>query len=214
VIVFFTPLTVSSQIGTSDNSVGQIIRKSGRVFIIRKGKAIPVNNFGALFQNEDKIKTDKNGKAKLSFDNGDEVFLAPSTEITVNEDDFSSQKKGVNSFLLSVWGKIRAKVRKSSDKELRVKTVTATIGIKGTDFIVDYSVSDRKTTVGTLKGLVSLQSNKTRKVVNIPANKQTSVPANGEILPLSAFSGVLLKGVEFAGESMEEEDFMGGKLKM
>ncbi|MGK0288848.1 MAG: hypothetical protein ACI86H_000269 [bacterium] len=190
-------------------SIGQVINKAGNVFVIRRGKNIPVYS-NILVKTGDTIKTNYSGKAQLNFNNGDKVFLASNTKILVDDLRVKEPNRGVRGFFLSVWGKIRAKVVKSSGKEFKVKTKTAVIGVKGTDFVV--STIGQKTTVGTLKGLVGVTSQTSGQEKDVPANYELSVSASGRILPLSAFSGRLLRGLEFAGKRLNNSNFSGKKL--
>ena len=113
---------------------------------------------------------------------------------------------------MSIFGKMRARVKKSKKFNVRIKTATAVIGVKGTDFVVEYV--EKKTTVGTLRGLVNMMSSITNESIDIPKGKMSSVSASGTVLPLTEFAGELLKDVEFAGEQMEEDDYSGEKVVM
>lgn len=197
--------------GAEDNTIGQLKVRSDQVYVLRNDQKIPINNFGMLLKTGDVVQTDTSGKAQIETTGGDKIFIGPSTRLDVTT-QLSREEKGVKKFFLSVWGKIRAQVKKSDSKRVIVKTPSATVGVKGTDFVVEYK--DEKTRVGTLEGLVNMQSNVTENAVDIPANTMSGVSSTGDVLPVEAFAGGLLKGLEFAGEQVEEEDFSGGKLKM
>jgi hypothetical protein len=212
-LLVFIPLASYALFGTGDDdkTVGQLKVKSDKVYVLRNDRKIPINNFGMLLQAGDIVQTDVSGKAQIETTAGDKVFIGPSTKLDV-QTQIAKEKKGVKKFFLSVWGKLRAQVRKGDSKRVIVRTPSATVGVKGTDFVVEYR--DQKTRVGTLQGLVNLASNQSQNSVDIPANKMSGVSATGDVLPVSAFAGELLEGVEFAGEAIEEEEFSGGKLKM
>ncbi|MBU3914867.1 FecR family protein, partial [bacterium] len=92
-----------------------------------------------------------------------------------------------------------------------VKTATAVIGVKGTDFVAEYK--DKITLVGTVEGLVNLESVMTKANIDIAPGQMSSVSPTGELMPVSEFAGDLLEGVEFFGQKMESDDFSGEKIK-
>lgn len=182
------------------------------VSIIRDNKTIKVSSFGTVVKQGDLIKTGKKGRVQLVLASGDEVFMGPATEMTVTQEFTKSSESKLTNYALKVFGKIRAVVQKTRGKRVQVKTPNATIGVKGTDFIVEYN--DGATTVGTIHGLVELTSAKTYQSIYIPKGKMSKVPIGGAVLPLSEIAGTLLSGVEIAGEKMDAEDISGKKMKM
>jgi ferric-dicitrate binding protein FerR (iron transport regulator) len=97
-------------------------------------------------------------------------------------------------------------------RRIKIKTATAVIGVKGTDFVTEFK--EETTVVGTVDGLVNMSSLKTKQSVDIPPGKMSSVSPSGEVMPLSEIAGELLKGVEFAGKKMDSKDIAGEKIKM
>jgi FecR-like protein len=194
----------------AEDSIGTVNMKKRPVWVKRGSKTMSVGSSGLELKKGDVVKTEKGGQAEINLKSGNNVYVASSSEIELTEEVIGQGKTGVVSIVKLFFGKIRARIQKTRQKRFRVKTTTATIGVKGTDFVTEYV--DKKTTVGTLDGLVSLTSDKTRQSVDIPKGKMSSVSAFGELLPLEEFAGDLLKGVEFAGEKMAEDDFAGGKI--
>jgi hypothetical protein len=205
-------LPFTAQAFGSGDSVGVVTVKSHPVWVMRNGKKLPVSNFGLKVKLNDVIKTETGGKAQVSLHNGNNVFIASKTEIQLTEQLIGKKEKGVSQLIKLFYGKVRAKIQSTRKKRFVMKTATATIGVKGTDFITEFS--DNKTRVGTLEGLVNLLSDKTKENVDVPAGSIGSVSITGELMPLEEFAGELMEGVEFAGEKMEADDIAGEKLEL
>ncbi|MBF0238487.1 MAG: FecR domain-containing protein [SAR324 cluster bacterium] len=192
---------------------GTLQVKNPGVKVIRDGKEQMVGSLGLALMKKDVIQTDDKGKAQIALNTGDAIFVGPVTRLIVDESlTNQGSSSGVRHIVLSVWGKIRSQVKPDPKKKFEILTTTATIGIKGTDFIVENV--DDVTTVGTLNGLVMLSSQKNQNSVDIPPGKMSSVSPLGEVMPLTEFAGRLMQDMEFAGAKMKEEESSGAKIRL
>ncbi len=196
----------------SDDSVGTVSVKSRPVWVVREGKQLSVGSFGLKIKSGDIVKTGATGKARLELTNGNNIYVAPSSEIKLTEEVIGEETSSISQLIKLFYGKIRAKIQKTRKKRFVIKTATATIGVKGTDFITEYV--DETTKVGTIEGLVALLSEKSQQSVDIPPGRMSSVSPAGEIMPLEEFAGELMEGVEFAGKKMSTEEIGGEKIDM
>lgn len=197
----------------SRNDIGEIERKSANVLIIRNGKKIPLNNkIKMVLENGDIVQTDAAGKAQITLITGDIIIIAPISKLILTQELVQQGLAEEKSFFVKIWGKLRAKINKKAANRIKFKTDTSTIGIKGTDFVLEF-INDT-TTVGTIHGLVNLSSETTASEIDIPPGKMSSVSPNGEVLPLIEFAGRLLKDVEFSGKKMDEDNYSGKKMKL
>jgi len=196
----------------TQDGVGEIIIKTPNVFVTREGRQIRVDMGKMTVKKDDIIHTDPSGKAMIELSTGDKLFLAPSSKINLSSTIIQNGMVKEKSFIIRIWGKIRAQIRKNSARQIQMKTVTSTIGIKGTDFIVEFK--NEETTVGVITGLVEMTADQSGKNINIPPGKMSSVSPGGKLLPLSKFAGRLMQGVEFAGEQLKEDEFSGEKLEV
>lgn len=195
------------------NAVGKVSVHTDPVMVIHEGKSKTVGSFGLVLMKGDLIKTGKTGKATVVLAAGDAIFIAPDSSLSVTREPVRKvKKKQFGGFLLSAIGKIRAKIKKIKKRRIEIRTANAVIGVKGTEFIVEYV--NNQTTVGTLEGLVNMESITTKKSIDIPPGKMTSVSPLGEVMSLKDIAGELMKGVEFAGEKMKQEEFSGERVKM
>lgn len=89
--------------------------------------------------------------AIFSLDNNDQVTIGPNSNIYLYKKD-----KKTPSLISLVTGKIRAKVqkRKSDEHKLYIKTKSAALGVRGTDFILTYNDKNHITSNVTLNGSV------------------------------------------------------------
>jgi len=208
-LIFIAPVTCFA-FGSKEN-VGKIVVIAEKAHVVRNGKKILIGGFGLILKKGDQVVTNSSGKAHIILEEVNDVFLGPSSKLTLDQSIIQKEIGPIKRFFLTIFGKLRAKVKKSNKTSLTVKTATAVIGVKGTDFIVEYA--NDLTTVGTLKGLVNMKSSANQQEIDIPPGKMCSVSAAGEVLPLEEFAGKLLINMEFAGEQMESEDFSGEKIE-
>lgn len=194
------------------SSVGTVTVKKQVAWVERDGKKLSINSFGMKLKKNDIVKTAQTGQAQITLDSGSNIYVAPSTQIQMSEEVIGGQQNGITKLIRLFYGKVRARIQKTKRKRVAVVTKTATIGVKGTEFITEYV--DEVTKVGTLEGLVSLASLKSKDSVDIPPGKMGSVSPVGELMPVEEFAGELMEGVEFAGEVMEIEEISGEKIEL
>lgn len=119
--------------------VGRILQVQGRVVIVHAdqkegywaSKALP------LFK-RDLLVTLPNGRVGLELVDETKITLSSDTKIEINESLYSP-KKSRFSYIRMAWGKARFLVKKLADlrrSRFRVSTVTAIVGVRGTEFIV------------------------------------------------------------------------------
>lgn len=209
-ILFLLQISPASYGFGSKPETGTVTVKQSAVWVQRDNKKLSVGSFGLALEKGDIVKTDESGKARVTFADGSKIFIAPNSELEINEEVLPEEKSAIFKLLTLFSGKVRSQIQKKRKQHMRIKTATAVIGVKGTDFVTEYK--NGITTVGTMEGLVNLESLKTKASVDIPPGKMASVSPVGELLPLSEFAGELMEGVEFAGKKMEEEDIAGEKI--
>ncbi len=209
-VLFLSPFSTHA-FGTGD-TLGVVTIKNRPVWVVRDGEKLSVNNFGLNVKLNDIVKTEEGGQAQIALNNGNNIYIASGTEIRLTEMVVGEKKSGFTKVIKLFYGKIRAKVQQTRKQRFIVKTTTATIGVKGTDFITEFA--NEQTRVGTLEGLVNLLSDKTQENIDIPPGSMGSVSIAGELMPLEEFAGELMEGVEFAGKKMDVDDIAGEKIEL
>ena len=160
IILFLLDSNIYAQIIT-----GNLLLIEGSGVLYRDNKPRPIPKTKIIIKDKDLIQTKKNGKIKILLFGGDEIFLAPNSEIKFEEKIklVGLAKKINRSFNLS--GRLLAKIKRNLSRETNIRTVNAIVGVKGTDFIVEY-VNDN-TRVGKIEGTVSMTSVENKESVDI-----------------------------------------------
>jgi len=104
------------------------------------------------------IRSDKSGFVKLLFFDKSQMMISPNSSVEIKA--FTKQKAGIIGLLK---GKIRSKVTKdrmnisnNQGSKLFVKTKTAAMGVRGTDFQVIYNPENTVTSLLTFEGAVAM----------------------------------------------------------
>jgi len=103
------------------------------------------------------VSTGAKSLLKIEFLDGSIINLSPESNLSLNQLD-----KKNPSLVQLVSGKLRAQVKKSAEREygLFIKTNSASIGVRGTDFEVIYNSENKITSALTFTGEVALINSK------------------------------------------------------
>ena len=208
VLIFLIKTPIQAQFQPS----GVVKLVEGNGIIIRNGIQINLQKKETIIKNGDLIRTNVPGKIILTLLGGDDVFIAPDTEIKFKE---NKKKKGLSNIInrnLTLKGRLLAKIRKNLARPIQIRTPNAIVAVKGTEFVTEFIQGI--TNVGTIKGLVSMTSIVNNKSVELKEGTMSSVNIEGTVMPPSEFSGKLMQDFEFAGDKMSEEDAAGKKIKL
>lgn len=104
------------------------------------------------------VKTEARSFVKLLFKDNSQINVGPDTTLKLE-----ATKAGDPSLVNLVGGQIRAKVTKDllqgpgeSQEKLLIKTKTAAMGIRGTDFNVSFNQTNGATALVTFEGMVAM----------------------------------------------------------
>ncbi len=210
--IIISILLLSSPLQAQFQPSGVVKLVDGFGIIIRNGSEIKIQKKETIIKNGDLIRTNLSGKIILTLFGGDDVFIAPDTEIKFKE---NKKKKGLSNVInrnLTLKGRLLAKISKNLARPIQIRTPNAIVAVKGTEFVTEFIQGI--TNVGTIKGLVSMTSIVNKKSVEIKEGTMSSVNIEGTVMPPSEFSGELMQDFGFAGEKMSEEDAAGKKIKL
>ena len=211
-LIILSILLLSSPLQAQFQPSGVVKLVDGYGIIIRNGSEIKIQKKESIIKNGDLIRTNLSGKIILTLLGGDDVFIAPDTEIKFKE---NKKKKGLSNVInrnLTLKGRLLAKIRKDLSRPIQIRTPNAIVAVKGTEFVTEFIQGI--TNVGTIKGLVSMTSIVNNKSVELKEGTMSSVNIEGTVMPPSEFSGELMQDFGFAGEKMSEEDAAGKKIKL
>lgn len=173
-------------------SVAKITALSGSVFIERLSKQSPAT-LGIALESSDVVSTDENSKAQITFNDSTVITVGKKSRFSIDEYLFDSSD-GSHAKFNVLSGTIRVmsgQIGKVAPEKFTVKTKTATIGIRGTNFTVDVE-SDGILSIFCLQGVVKVFDRN---------NNQATVPA-GSYLPFSA-EGIMGTLREFVTEDLK-----------
>ena len=211
-LIILSILLLSSTLQAQFQPSGVVKLVDGDGIIIRNGSEIKIQKKETIIKNGDLIRTNVSGKIILTLLGGDDVFIAPDTEIKFKE---NKKKKGLSNFInrhLTLKGRLLAKIRKNLARPIQIRTPNAIVAVRGTEFVTEFIQGI--TNVGTIKGLVSMTSIVNNNSVELKEGTMSSVNIEGTVMPASEFSGELMQDFEFAGGKMSQEDAAGTKIKL
>ncbi|AYF44256.1 MULTISPECIES: FecR domain-containing protein [unclassified Halobacteriovorax] len=157
-IIFQIALVLNLSIlnAAGDKGVAKVMKKRGKVFItqtkkkLKKGDWVPE---GAS------ITTKSRSFVKLLFIDKSNLTLGANSQMEIKQ--FPKKKAGIINL---VNGQLRSKVSKNylqidkKKSKLFIKTKTAAMGVRGTDFQVNYNSKNQNTTLITFEGAVAMGS--------------------------------------------------------
>jgi hypothetical protein len=120
-------------------TVGRVLVSVGEISATRNGKEIPLN-LGSVIESGDVLHTGATSNAQVRMTDGGIIALRPQTELHLDDYHFNGKEDGTekNFFSLIKGGfrTITGLIGKVNHSNYAIKTTTATIGIRGTDFSV------------------------------------------------------------------------------
>jgi len=162
------------------------------------------------------IYVDGKGFTRIKYINSSFLTVGPNSKVILDMD-----LKDETSLVNLVSGKIRALVdkNKNNDKKFLVKTSSATMGVRGTEFQVSFAPKAKKTSLLTYEGRVDMKKSKNNVTQTIKEMKtnletnQTSV-VKGDLFRVSAHDIKKADKVKINPKQfllMKKDDSMGAK---
>ena len=134
-IIFVSNLDITY---ASESVIGTIKTLKGEVTIIRNDKIFTGDEGFRLIQN-DTIQTKSNASVEVIFNDKTLLSLGPDSELIINEFVFAP-KQGKFSIVIKLFkgtaAYVSGLIAKLSPESVRVETPTASIGVRGTKFVV------------------------------------------------------------------------------
>lgn len=136
-IFYLFTLFLGSATGYADvvGDVGKATYVSGDVYVIRGDERITLTEGDGVFA-ADTVLTGKSGRVTLQMHDESKIYVGRLSRIALS--DYTLKEKSLVSGALDVlWGKVRFFVAKlSNGSGFKVKTRTAVLGVRGTEFVV------------------------------------------------------------------------------
>jgi len=138
VICLMMTFLLPSIVMGEDASIGKIKISKGEVVVTRSGKEMPVRIDDLLYQN-DTIRTGADGAVGIIFEDNTVLSLGPQSELVINEYVFAPEKGALSmmtSMLRGTATYLSGIIGRQSPESVKFQTPDATIGIRGTQFLV------------------------------------------------------------------------------
>ncbi len=138
--------------------VGPFVLFNDQHYRLKQGK------IGTKVGVRDVVHTGPNGKARIVFPDGDQFIVGPATTYRLtSKDGEAGQKKSAPPVLDLMYGRIRSVISKSGPRNrLKIKTPTAVAGVRGTDFYIRHSPSEKRSKISVLRGYVEVKPRKSK----------------------------------------------------
>ena len=131
-------LLCSWPVAASAADIGQVKIAKGQVTIERQGTTIPAT-VGARLQVADTVRTGADGSVGITMDDDSLLSAGPNSALSLDRYAFDSTTNqgrldtSLNKGTLSV---ISGRIAKQSPDAMTVRTPTAILGVRGTEFVV------------------------------------------------------------------------------
>ncbi len=152
-ILFIVGMSIPSM--AFAQSIGNVVSYTGRVEI-RRGAGVLLPEIGTDIFRKDVVLTGANGRVRILFMDNSVVNIGPGSEIRMQHYESTPSKRDV--LLSMLRGKIRFFVSKLTNmfNTYDIHTITAIIGIRGTNFIV--AASGKATDLYVVGGVVNFKN--------------------------------------------------------
>ncbi len=123
------------------------------------------------------LRTSPGAKARVIYDNGDQIMVGSSTAYRVSWDTDTAQ---AHTEIQLAYGKLRGIIEKGGPRtRLKIKTKSAVMGVRGTDFFIAQGGGDDSTEVTIMRGSVEVtplvQKSESVKTVEVKAGYSAEV---------------------------------------
>lgn len=121
-------------------SIGKITAVQGEVFITSGSEKVAAKS-GSILNEKDIVNTGDNSKALLLFNDKTSISIGKNSEFSIEDylydDKVASNNKANFKFNVGVFRTITGAIGKLNKEKFKIKTKSASIGIRGTVFLVE-----------------------------------------------------------------------------
>lgn len=166
-------------------TVGRITALQGKADI-KQGDITRAASLGSELVKHDQIVTKEKSKVQVIFQDETIITIGKNSQFSVDEYISDGADSEVQlSLFKGAMRTITGKIGKANPQKFKVKTKTATIGIRGTNFIIIVIPGQGHIVVCTL-GAITVQGN--GGLINVPSGFMTRVNLRGEVQAVQAFN--------------------------
>jgi hypothetical protein len=157
--------------------IGVVSSIIGQAFIYRNDVRLNAQN-GSCICESDVLETKADSRLQIVFQDNSLLTLSPKSKTKIDQYAFENNERHVLIKLIhGMLGAIVARILELEQADFLVQTTSATVGVRGTEFIVGYGL-EGITEVTTLSGKVILTSREDCSSVEVAAGQARAyVPA-------------------------------------
>jgi hypothetical protein len=192
-------------------TAGRVLVAVGEVSATRNGKDIPLS-LGSMIESGDVLHTGATSNAQVRMTDGGIIALRPQTELHLDEYHFNGKEDGTekNFFSLIKGGfrTITGLIGKFNHGNYAIKTTTATIGIRGTDFSLMICLQNCGKSVrdgvygGVFAGQINVSNQSGNKDIN---HSEGFYVADAHTLPQTLITPPSFVADKLAGQSRNQK---------
>jgi hypothetical protein len=158
------------------NNIGKIVALDGEATILREGKIIQVNK-DSVFEKDDTLNTKDNTKLQILFLDDTIISVGQNSTLKINEYLFEEKNtKAEFSMAKGIFRTITGKIGKIAPENFKLKTKTASIGIRGTQIIT--VIEDNNEKIFCTEGQIEVKNNLTKDTVIVNKGEFLSFKEN------------------------------------
>jgi hypothetical protein len=176
-IFFISLLIFVSNLSFASNFIAEVIRVRGNVTQLAPNEKLARTvKIGDKFIEDTSILTSDKSFIKIKFIDNTELNVGPESKIVV-----STMRKGEPGVISLLKGKIRTEVLKNSnpnENKFYIKTRTAAMGIRGTDFQTIYNPENKVTSLLTYRGEVAMAKLENKEYLKIEEASDATISVN------------------------------------
>lgn len=132
---------------------GSVIASNGENHLDRNSRVVKPLRAGTAIQPGDAIVTAPTGRLQIRFVDGALVSMQPNTRFRVDQHRYGgNEEKGFFSLVRGAIRMASGLIGKKQEQDFRLTTPSATIGIRGTHFVVEHTVCDPGCSPGKTAG--------------------------------------------------------------
>jgi hypothetical protein len=172
----FAALAGTARLTLAADGIGAVESLANEVWGTEVGAArVALAQAAAIFRNQ-RVETGDDSATAIRFIDTSKLTLGENANAVIDEYVFAGDASRATMTLAK--GAFRFISGQMPEKNMRLKTPTVSIGIRGTELKIDV-YEDGSTELSTIEGAANIVSNVTNQALDIPAGHSVSCDANG-----------------------------------
>ena len=159
-------------------SVGVVSAARGDASLLRSGSAVPLK-LGQQLEEKDIITTGSDAKVQLTFNDRTIITIGKNSRFSIEEYFFDTSKASKLKFQMSkgFFRSVSGKIGKIVPQRFKLQTKNATIGIRGTEIVIETD-PERGDRIACTMGRIYVLTNRISTPLEVDAGNMVTVKPN------------------------------------